>query len=106
MLETFKNGPVSIVSDSYDIYNACSEIWGSALKDLVIKRGAKEGNVTVIRPDSGDPTTVVCKVLEILGEKFGYEKNSKGFQVLPSYIRILQVFFFVVTSKKAYFNFI
>jgi len=90
MVEKFENGIVSIVSDSYDIYNACSEIWGTQLKDMVVTRGSKSGNVVVIRPDSGDPATVVCKLLTILGEKFGSTTNSKGFKVLPPYIRILQ----------------
>ena len=57
---------------------------------MVVTRGSKSGNVVVIRPDSGDPATVVCKLLTILGEKFGSTTNSKGFKVLPPYIRILQ----------------
>lgn len=44
----------------------------------------------MIRPDSGDPTENVLKVLKVLAEKFGAEKNKKGFKVLPPYIRILQ----------------
>jgi nicotinamide phosphoribosyltransferase len=34
--------------------------------------------------------TVLTKVFEILGEKFGYETNSKGYRVLPPYIRVIQ----------------
>ena len=45
----------------------------------------------VIRPDSGDPATVVVKVLDILGSKFGTVTNTKGYKVLPPYIRIIQV---------------
>ena len=45
----------------------------------------------VVRPDSGDPPTVVVKVLNILGSKFGITKNSKGYKVLPPYIRVIQV---------------
>ena len=45
----------------------------------------------VIRPDSGDPATVVVKVLEILGSKFGFTINSKGYKLLPPYLRIIQV---------------
>lgn len=45
----------------------------------------------VIRPDSGDPATVVVKVLDILGSKFGTVTNSKGYKVLPPYVRIIQV---------------
>ena len=45
----------------------------------------------VVRPDSGDPPTVVVKVLDILGSKFGFKTNSKGYKVLPDYLRIIQV---------------
>ena len=47
----------------------------------------------VVRPDSGDPPTVVVKVLEILGSKFGTTINSKGYKLLPPYLRIIQVCF-------------
>jgi nicotinamide phosphoribosyltransferase len=89
MLERFPTGIVSVVSDSYDVYNACSKIWGEDLKDLVESRG-EAGHVLTIRPDSGDPATVVCKLLNILSEKFGSTKNSKGYKVLPPYLRLLQ----------------
>jgi len=89
MLNQFESGIVSVVSDSYDIFKACSEIWGKQLKAQVISRGEK-GNVLVVRPDSGDPATVVLQLLEIFGEKFGFSKNKKGYKVLPPYIRILQ----------------
>ena len=45
----------------------------------------------VVRPDSGDPSTVVVKVLDILGSKFGIAINSKGYKMLPPHIRIIQV---------------
>ena len=67
-----------------------SKIWGEDLKDLVEARG-EAGHVLTIRPDSGDPATVVCKLLNILSEKFGSTKNSKGYKVLPPYLRLLQV---------------
>ncbi|VDL96806.1 unnamed protein product [Schistocephalus solidus] len=44
----------------------------------------------VIRPDSGQPEKIVVDVLNILGEKFGYEFNSKGYKVLPPYLRLIQ----------------
>jgi nicotinamide phosphoribosyltransferase len=86
MLEQFPKGMVAVVSDSFDIYKACSDIWGTQLKDKVIGRDG----VLVIRPDSGNPTTVVVKVLDILGEKFGYTINSKGFKVLFDKVRVIQ----------------
>lgn len=47
----------------------------------------------VVRPDSGDPPTVVVKVLEILGSKFGTITNSKGYRLLPPHLRVIQVLF-------------
>lgn len=74
---------LAVVSDSYDIYNAC-ELWGTELKDDVIASGA----VVVIRPDSGDQLEVLPKMFRILGEKFGYVKNAKGYKVLNN-VRVI-----------------
>ena len=90
MISTFPNGIISVVSDSFDIFDCCERIWGNELKAQVIERGNKDGNVLVIRPDSGDPTKVLPKVLEILGKSFGYSVNSKGYKILPNFIRIIQ----------------
>jgi nicotinamide phosphoribosyltransferase len=86
MLEQFPTGLVACVSDSYDIYNACENLWGDSLKNEVLNR---EGTL-VVRPDSGYPPEVVLKVLFILGEKFGYETNQKGFKVLNPHVRVIQ----------------
>src|SRR5262249_12467229 len=86
MLQAYPTGTVACVSDSYDIYNACEKLWGEILKPDIMHRNG----TLVIRPDSGDPVTVLTKVLEILGEKFGYETNSKGYRVLPPYVRVIQ----------------
>ena len=74
------------VSDSYDIFNAVRNIWGGDLKEKVIN----SGGTLVVRPDSGDPLTVPVEVIEILMEQFGYTVNSKGYKVLPPYIRVIQ----------------
>jgi nicotinamide phosphoribosyltransferase len=73
------------VSDSYDIFNACENIWGEELKAEVVDSGA----TLVIRPDSGQPEEVCVKVIQILGEKFGYTVNNKGYKVLNN-VRIIQ----------------
>jgi len=86
MLDQFPKGLVAVVSDSYDIFNAVQNIWGKELRDKVEKR---EG-VLVIRPDSGDPNKVVPEVLALLGARFGYTKNEKGYKVLPAYLRLIQ----------------
>lgn len=87
MLRQFaKPGSVlAVVSDSYDIYNACDKIWGQELRQAVIDSGA----TVVIRPDSGKPSEVVLKVAQILGERFGTTTNAKGFKVL-NHVRIIQ----------------
>jgi len=72
------------VSDSTDIYRAC-EWWGTVLKDDVVNSKA----LLVVRPDSGDPTTVVRQCIEILGQNFGFTTNSKGFRVLNN-VRVIQ----------------
>jgi nicotinamide phosphoribosyltransferase len=77
---------VSVVSDSYDIYNACENLWGGSLRKTVLESGA----TLVVRPDSGDPVKVTLKVIEILAAKFGYTINSKNYKVLPSCVRIIQ----------------
>ncbi|NNE24027.1 MAG: nicotinate phosphoribosyltransferase [Rhizobiales bacterium] len=77
---------VAVVSDSYDIYHAVKQIWGTQLKSLV----EGNGGTVVVRPDSGDPTRVPVDVLEMLMEIFGSRRNGKGFRVLPDYIRVIQ----------------
>jgi nicotinamide phosphoribosyltransferase len=76
---------LAVVSDSYDIYNAASKLWGEELRQQVVDSGA----TVVIRPDSGDPVEVNRRLIEILGEKFGYTVNAKGFKVLNN-VRLIQ----------------
>lgn len=87
MLDKFGSGPlVAVVSDSYNIYEACSELWGTKLKDQVLNMNG----TLVVRPDSGHPATVVLEVLNILSEKFGYKTNEKGYKVLNDKVRVIQ----------------
>lgn len=78
-------GLIAAVSDSYNLWNACSTIWGEQLKEEVIKSGA----TVVIRPDSGHPPAVVLRTAQLLDEKFGSVINKKGYKVLNN-VRILQ----------------
>jgi len=77
---------VAVVSDSYDMMNAAENFWGGELKQEVIDSGA----TIVIRPDSGDPATVVVDVLNILADKFGTTETDTGYKVLPDCIRVIQ----------------
>lgn len=87
MLEQYKDQPIfACVSDSYDIYNAAENLWGGELRDKV-----KEYNGTlVVRPDSGDPPTVVVNLLNILWRQFGATINGKGYKVLADGVRVIQ----------------
>jgi len=86
MLEQFKTGMVSVVSDSYDIFNACDQYWGTDLKEELEKRDG----LVVIRPDSGKLPDTVISVLEKLESKFGSTMTNTGHKLLPACIRVLQ----------------
>lgn len=76
----------AVVSDSYDIGHAVANIWGKQLRDAVI---ACKGTL-VVRPDSGDPVTLVPQIVAQLARDFGATKNTKGFLVLNSAVRVIQ----------------
>lgn len=77
---------VAVVSDSYDIYRAVRQTWGETLNDEV----SQMGGTLVVRPDSGDPAVIPIDVVEMLGEKFGYSVNAKGYKVLAPEVRVIQ----------------
>ncbi len=86
MLNQYPNGLVAVVSDSYNVFDACEKLWGDALREQVLERDG----VLIIRPDSGDPVKVLPQLLQILGERFGCTVNSKGFKVLHPKVRLIQ----------------
>lgn len=100
ILRTYPTGTVACVSDSYDIFRACSEYWGEELKELILSRDG----VLVIRPDSGDPVFTLLNVFDILFHKFGFEVNEKGFKVLPKQVRVLQGDGINIDSIRAIFS--
>jgi len=55
MLKVYPEGFVACVSDSYDIFNACENIWGGELRDKVLNRDG----VLVVRPDCYDEKTEI-----------------------------------------------
>lgn len=69
---------ISMVIDSYNSENFVRNIMGKKFKEKILNRAGK----TVARPDSGNPIEMSLKVIEWLGEAFGYTLNEKGFKVL------------------------
>lgn len=55
LMDTFPNGILSIVSDTWDLWKVLTE-YLPALKDKVMARDGK----IVVRPDSGDPVDIIC----------------------------------------------
>lgn len=87
MIDNFAEaGGYSVVSDSFDLHNAVTEIWGKKLQTKV--RAA--GGVLVVRPDSGDPIDTPVQVVAQLAYAFGTRLNGKGFKVLDGNVRVLQ----------------
>lgn len=98
LLDTYPNGVLSIVSDTWDLWGVITE-YLPKLKDRIMARDGK----IVIRPDSGDPANIICGydcpepmddygspaqvgVVELLWRIFGGTVNSKGYKQLDSHI--------------------
>jgi nicotinamide phosphoribosyltransferase len=86
VLNSYPEGILACVSDSYNIFNAVGELWGKEFKEEVLQRNG----TLVIRPDSGDPVQTLLKVFDLLFDRFGFSVNQKGFRVLPSQVRVIQ----------------
>lgn len=96
--DVYPEGFISIVSDTYDLWNVVNEILPSMREEIMSRNGK-----VVIRPDSGDPADILCGtartsafgldgaydtseekgLIHILWERFGGETNEKGYKVLP-----------------------
>ena len=65
----FPTGIVSYVADSFDFWSVLTQVLPN-LKDVIMAResnGITPGKL-VVRPDSGDPVTVICGMSPIVGE--------------------------------------
>lgn len=89
-----KTGILSMVGDSYDIYEFTHYICSKA--DELKARTNPDGSPArfVERPDSitqqhKDPAELTLWIVETLGEGFGYTVNSKGYKVLDPHVRVL-----------------
>lgn len=85
VLDKCPRGIISIVGDSYDIHKFVTDYIGTVLRDKVRKRFGR----LVVRPDSGKAEVLMVEILNILGDKFGFEYNSKGYKVLPDCVRVI-----------------
>lgn len=83
------NGIFACVIDSYDTHGAVKNYW---LDGGLLAKVKASGARVVLRPDSGDPTVVPVEIIEMLleGLKDEVTVNSKGFKVLPPYVRVIQ----------------
>lgn len=81
------NAIISLVADSRDIYRFCSKVLADprVYKEIISRVGR-----FVVRPDSGKPIVVVNKILNLLGNVFGYTYNSKDYKVLNHNVGVLQ----------------
>lgn len=94
LLELYPRGILAIVSDTYDLWQVCTDFL-PRLKNKII---AREGKL-VIRPDSGDPELILCGdpdapegspahrgVVNLLADEFGTVVNDKGFRDLDPHV--------------------
>lgn len=89
LLHDHPTGILSVVADSYNIYDFVDTI-GSEFRDRILERDG----VFVVRPDSitgrhKTPEELVCALLELLYSSFGGTKTSKGYMVLDPHVRLL-----------------
>jgi nicotinamide phosphoribosyltransferase len=77
---------VAVVSDSYNLWRAIDEYWGTCLREQVLS----SGGTLIVRPDSGDPLEVAPECIEKLMQRFGFYTNTKGYRVLPDAVRVIQ----------------
>ncbi len=95
ILNLYPGGIVSIVSDTWDLWNVLTSILPS-LKTRIMARDGK----LVIRPDSGDPALIICGdpskdgparkgVVELLWDVFGGSLTKTGHRQLDPHVGVI-----------------
>lgn len=96
LLDIYPSGIVSVVSDTWDLWSVVGK--GGIVEQLKERILSRDGKL-VVRPDSGDPTKIICGdpdapvgspaykgVIECLWDIFGGAETANGFKVLDSHI--------------------
>jgi len=78
LLDKNPKGLIACVGDSYNMMSFVENIIGTEHREQILNRDG----TFVVRPDSGSPPEMSLAVIKALGDKFGYERNKKGFKVL------------------------
>lgn len=100
LVDTYPAGILSVVSDTWDFWKVMTEYVPSLHAEIM----AREGKL-VIRPDSGNPTDIICGVpeeyhgvsteaqrkgaIELLWDEFGGTINHKGFKELDPHVGLI-----------------
>jgi nicotinamide phosphoribosyltransferase len=85
VLDAFPEGLVATVGDSYDMFEYIETILAARKERILARNGT-----LVVRPDSGDPVTMVSECLTRLEKVFGSTLNEQGYKVLPPQVRLIQ----------------
>ncbi|MEU0544584.1 nicotinate phosphoribosyltransferase [Nocardia sp. NPDC005978] len=95
LLELYPSGIVSVVSDTFDLWRVLTHTL-PGLRERILGR---DGTL-VVRPDSGDPETILCGtgaddspaglgVVRLLWNAFGGTVNAAGYRVLDPHIGVI-----------------
>ena len=97
MLDRYPKGIVSIVSDSYNLWEVLTTFADELYERIMTREGT-----TVFRPDSGCPELILLGdpdapegspahqgALELLWAKFGGTVNALGYRVLDSHVSVI-----------------
>lgn len=95
--EVYPSGIVSIVSDTWDLWNVL-DVTALEHKETILSRDGK----VVFRPDSGEPLKILCGdpganptspeylgAIQILYKNFPGETNSKGYKTLDPHVGLI-----------------
>ena len=89
ILNSAKDGILSIVIDSYNYQDFIKKIGKDLRNDVDLFLNRSGGNKIVLRPDSGDPVTTTLDCLNLVDSYFPSSLNEKGYKVLPPEIGVL-----------------